>query len=170
MNLLFASKHTSRIVSPKSRDSAHWQQFWRVPEFAEPTPACIAVQRVRSSACAARTPDILSFDAHEGMDLFFADSHALDFVRQGGIVAYGSVPARGGLNAIDSANIFVHWLKAASVAGDPQKLAQSAMITATCGLGLLDTSSVAESFSVASNISKLIRSLAGGENISSLSS
>ncbi len=119
--------------------------------------------------CAARpfermcraNPDILSFDAHEGVDLFFADSHALDFVHQGGIVAYGSVPARGGLSAIDSANIFVHWLKAASVAGDPQKLAQSAMITATCGLGLLDNSSVAESFGVASNISKLIRSLAG---------
>ncbi len=110
--------------------------------------------------CRAK-PDILSFDAHEGLDLFFADSHALDFVNQGGTVAYGIVPTRPGLKAVDSATIFIRWLKAASLAGDPQKFAQRAMITATCGLGLLDTSSVAESFSVAHSISKLIRSLAG---------
>src|ERR1700731_5205136 len=42
--------------------------------------------------CAARPfermcrvkPDIISFDAHEGLDLFFNDLHALDFVNQGG--------------------------------------------------------------------------------------
>jgi hypothetical protein len=119
--------------------------------------------------CAARpfermcrvNPDIISFDAHEGLDSFFADWRALDFVQQGGTVAYGIVPTRPGLNAVDSASIFIRWLKAASLAGDPQKFAQHAMITATCGLGLLDTSSVAESFSVAHSISKLIRSLAG---------
>jgi hypothetical protein len=119
--------------------------------------------------CAARPfermcraqPDILSFDAHEGLDLFFTDWHALDFMRQGGTVAYGMVPTRPGVNAVDSASIFVRWLKAASLAGDPQKFAQRAMITATCGLGLLDESAVAESFSVAHSVSKLIRSLAG---------
>jgi hypothetical protein len=119
--------------------------------------------------CAARPfermflvkPDIISFDAHEGLDSFFADWHALDFVNQGGAVAYGIVPTRPGLNAVDSATIFIRWLKAASLAGDPQRFAQRAMITATCGLGLLDTSAVAESFSVAHSISKLIRSLAG---------
>ncbi len=119
--------------------------------------------------CAARpfermrraNPDILSFDANDGLDLFFADSHALDFVHEGGTVAYGLVPTRSGLNAGDAASIFIRWLEAASLAGDPQKFAQGAMITATCGLGLLDTSSVAESFSVAHSISKLIRTLAG---------
>jgi hypothetical protein len=110
--------------------------------------------------CRAK-PDIISFDAHEGLDLFFANWHALDFVNQGGTVAYGIVPTRPGLNAIDSASIFVRWLKAASLAGDPQKFAQRAMITSTCGLGLLDTSSVGESFGVAHSVSKLIRSLAG---------
>jgi hypothetical protein len=110
--------------------------------------------------CRAK-PDIISFDAHEGLDLFFADWHALDFVNKGGTVAYGIVPTRPGLNAVDSASIFVRWLKAASLVGDPQKFAQRAMITATCGLGLLDTSSVGESFSVAHSVSKLIRSLAG---------
>jgi len=123
--------------------------------------------------CAARPfermcrvqPDIISFDAHEGLDSFFADWHALDFMQQGGTVAYGIVPTRPGVNAVDSASIFLRWLKAASLAGDPQKFAQRAMITATCGLGLLDTSAVAESFSVAHRVSKLIRSLAGSPEL-----
>jgi hypothetical protein len=119
--------------------------------------------------CAARPfermfrvrPDIISFDAHEGLDLFFADWHALDFIQQGGMVAYGIVPTRAGVNAVDSATIFLRWLKAASEVGDPQKFAQRAMITATCGLGLLDSSAVAESFGVANSVGKLVRSLAG---------
>lgn len=123
--------------------------------------------------CAARPfermcrvkPDIISFDAHEGLDSFFADWHALDFVQQGGTVAYGIVPTRAGVNAVDSASIFIRWLKAASLAGDPQKFAQRAMITATCGLGLLDASAVAESFGVAHSVSKLIRSLAGSPEV-----
>ena len=122
--------------------------------------------------CAARPfermfrvkPDILSFDADEGLDLFFADWHALDFIQQGGIVAYGLVPTRSGLDAADSANIYIRWLKAASLAGDPQKFAQRAMITATCGLGLLDESAVAESFGVAHAVSKLVKALVGTES------
>jgi hypothetical protein len=121
--------------------------------------------------CAARpfermfraAPDIISFDADEGLDLFFADWHALDFVQQGGIVAYGLVPTRSGLNAADSASIFLRWLKAATLAGDPQKFAQRAIITATCGLGLLDESSIQESFDVAHSISKLVKTLVGSE-------
>jgi hypothetical protein len=119
--------------------------------------------------CAARPfgrmcraqPDILSFDAHEGLELFFADPDARNFVQQGGVVAYGLVPTLARLNAAESANIFIRWLKAATLAGDPQKLAQRAMITATCGLGLLDPSSVAESFGVANGVSKLVRAFAG---------
>jgi hypothetical protein len=86
-------------------------------------------------------------------------------VQQGGTVAYGVVPTRPGVNALDAAGIFIRWLKAASLAGDPQKFAQRAMITATCGLGLLDSSAAAESFSVAHSISKLVRSLAGSPDL-----
>ena len=121
--------------------------------------------------CAARPfermchakPDILSFDADEGLDLFFSEWHALDFVQQGGTVAYGLVPTRPGVNAADAASIFIRWLKAASLAGDPRTFAQRAMITATCGLGLLDETSIEESFGVAHSISKLVKSLVGSE-------
>jgi len=65
------------------------------------------------------------------------------------------------LDTLDPGSIFVRWLKAASLAGNPQKLAQGAMVTATCGLGLLDPSSVAASFGAARGVGKLIRALAG---------
>ena len=110
-------------------------------------------------------PDIISFDAHVGLDVFFNDWHALDFMQQGGTVAYGIVPTRPGVNAADSATIFLRWLNAASLAGDPQKFAQRAMITATCGLGLLDPTSVTETFEVAHSVGKLIRSLAGSKEL-----
>jgi hypothetical protein len=110
--------------------------------------------------CRAK-PDILSFDAHEGLELFFADPDARRFVDRGGVVAYGLVPTSRGVNTLDPASIFVRWLKAASLAGNPQKLAQGAMVTATCGLGLLDPSSIAGSFGIANGVGKLIRALAG---------
>jgi len=93
--------------------------------------------------------------------LFFADPDARSFLDQGGAVAYGMIPTSANLGALDSVNIFIRWLKAAMVAGDPQRLARNAMITATCGLGLLDPPSVAESFRVAHGVSKMIRNLAG---------
>lgn len=120
---------------------------------------CCAARPFRRM-CRAK-PDILSFDAHEGLELFFADPDALNFVDKGGMVAYGLVPTSPRLSHLSSASIFTRWLKAASLTGDPQKLAKNAMITATCGLGLLDPSSVAESFGVAHGVSRLIRNLTG---------
>ena len=118
--------------------------------------------------CAARpfermyraNPDILSFDADEGLELFFAGSDARNFLNRGGMVAYGIVPTRSGLTATDSVSIFNRWLQSASRAGDPQGFVQSAIITATCGLGLLDGPSARESFEVAHGVSKLMRGLA----------
>jgi hypothetical protein len=78
-------------------------------------------------------PDIISFDAHKGLEMFFAD------------------PVK----------LFTRWLAAASLTGDPQELAQHAMITATCGLGLLEISSAVDSFHLSHGLSKLIRNLAG---------
>jgi methionine synthase II (cobalamin-independent) len=123
---------------------------------------CCAARPFERMRCVK--PDILSFDAHEGLDLFFADSHMIDFVHQGGMVAYGIVPTRAGVNALDSAKMFLRWLHTASQAGDPQEFAQRAIITATCGLGLLNESSVAESFGVAHAIGKMIKALAGSRS------
>jgi hypothetical protein len=105
-------------------------------------------------------PDILFFGTHQGLELFFSDPDARKFVHGGGLVAYGMVPTRSSLNALDSASIFIRWLNAASLAGDPRQLTRTTMITATCGLGLLDPPSVAESFTLLHSIGKPVRTLA----------
>lgn len=105
-------------------------------------------------------PDIISFDAHEGLELFFSNRNARDFTRNGGMVAYGLIPTWPSLRDLEPARLFTRWLKAASLAGDPQEFAQCALITATCGLGLLEEPSVGESFGLAHCVSKLIRDLA----------
>ena len=107
-------------------------------------------------------PDILSFDATEDLELFFAERHAIEFIRQGGTVAYGLIPTSRELASLDAVAIFSRWLAAASLAGDPPELAQRAMITATCGLGLLDMAAVTDSFRLAHSVGKLVRSLAAG--------
>ena len=109
--------------------------------------------------CLAK-PDILSFDAHQELERFFADPHARHFLQSGGWVAYGIIPTSPRLGAVDPASLFSRWLMAASLAGEPQELAQRALITATCGLGLLDTASAVESFHVARATGKLVKKLA----------
>jgi hypothetical protein len=112
--------------------------------------------------CAAQ-PDILSFDAHHGLEQFFSDKHGLNFVHSGGWVAYGMIPTTTDLTSVQPASIFARWLTCASMAGDPQSLAQRAIVTATCGLGLLDASSVIESFHLTRGLGRLIKQLAGVE-------
>jgi hypothetical protein len=110
--------------------------------------------------CLAK-PDIVSFDAHEGLDLFFADRHAREFTQKGGVVAYGLVPTWQGLEGITATDIFTRWVTAAAIAGEPVELARRAMVTATCGLGLLQTAAVSESFRVAREVGEMMRQLAG---------
>lgn len=109
--------------------------------------------------CRAK-PDILSFDAHEGLELFFSDPNALAFARDGGMVAYGLIPTWQDLSAVRAKQLFTRWLTLAALAGDPHQFARNAMVTATCGLGLLTPQAVTESFAVARAVGTLIRAIA----------
>lgn len=114
--------------------------------------------------CVAR-PDILSFDAHQGLEQFFAEPQARDYMESGGWVAYGMIPTSWSLEGAQPASMFGRWLMAASMAGDPQGIAQRAMITSTCGLGLLEPKSVKDSFRLAQGVGSLIKRLAGVETV-----
>jgi hypothetical protein len=117
--------------------------------------------------CAARpfalmcraNPDILSFDAHEGLELFFSDADALAFARRGGTVAYGLIPTWSDLSSLRAEQIFTRWLTVASLAGDAGEFARHAIVTATCGLGLLSPESVPASFGLARGVGQLIRAI-----------
>ncbi|PWT87098.1 MAG: hypothetical protein C5B56_11260 [Proteobacteria bacterium] len=116
--------------------------------------------------CAA-APDMISFDAHHGLEQFLAHRGALRFIERGGWVAYGMVPTASEPITLPAASLFSRWLVAASMAGDPKDLAQRAMVTATCGLGLLDGPRVQESFALAHRVGSLLRRLAGVETAES---
>lgn len=119
--------------------------------------------------CAARpfdrmcdvNPDVLSFDAHQGLEQFFADKQARSFINRGGWVAYGMIPTSTALHSMQAAAIFGRWLASAAMTGDPRSLARRAIVTSTCGLGLLDAASVPRSFQLAREVGKLIEQLAG---------
>jgi hypothetical protein len=109
----------------------------------------------------AAAPDIVSFDAHRELEYFFSYPEAIKFIERGGWVAYGLVPNSADLVSLEPAALFNRWLIAASMTSDPQLLAQRSLITATCGLGLLDQNRVEQSFRLSSGVGELIRRLAG---------
>jgi hypothetical protein len=118
--------------------------------------------------CAARPfgrmcqvrPDILSFDAYDGLEEFFLDAGARSYLERGGLVAYGLIPTWRSLESLEATAIFRRWFAAAAMAADPQGLARGAMVSATCGLGMLSIEAVSESFALAEAVSALFRKLA----------
>ncbi len=105
--------------------------------------------------------DILSFDAHAGLEEFFLEKEARAHMQRGGLVAYGLIPTWPSLADLDANTIFRRWLASAAMVGDPQELARAAMVSATCGLGMLDDNAARESFALADAVSSLFRKLAG---------
>lgn len=103
--------------------------------------------------------DILSFDAHAGLEQFFLDGDARAHVQRGGLVAYGLIPTWESLSSLEANRIFRRWLASAAMMGDPQEIARQAMVTATCGLGMLDANAANESFALADAVSALFRKL-----------
>ncbi len=114
--------------------------------------------------CAAG-PDILSFDAHQGLEQFFTSRSALDFVDRGGWIAYGLIPTSSDSGSLRPGSIFNRWLVAASLIRDARSLAQRAIVTATCGLGLLNSAATEKSFHAAVSVGASIRKLAFGEDL-----
>jgi hypothetical protein len=107
-------------------------------------------------------PDVFSFDAHRGMEAFFADPDARVFLRQAGNVAFGLVPTCSCLDGLTAENLFARWLQAGAGAMNLRELARQSMITATRGLGLLDEIAARASFDLASRLAVLVNKLALG--------
>jgi hypothetical protein len=121
--------------------------------------SCATPERAVHAAAMSRVqPDILSFDAHHGLELFCADPDAQTFWRNGGYVAFGLVPTWNNLQAGDANALFQRWLAAAREVGDPGELAQRSLVTASCGLGLLDEAAARQSFVLAREVGELLRS------------
>lgn len=105
-------------------------------------------------------PDILSFDAHAGLERFCANRSARAFMRDGGQVAFGLVPTRSRLDGLTAESLFFRWLHAVREAGDVRQLARHSLVTATCGLGLLDYTAARAAFDIARRLACLLERIA----------
>ena len=105
-------------------------------------------------------PDVISFDAHQYMEAFCTEWDVKPFLARGGIVTFGLVPTLSNLDQVDVYEIFYNWLLAANRVAEIPLLAQQTMITATCGLGLLNEDAAQESFKIARQVGALVERVA----------
>ncbi|MCS7060228.1 MAG: hypothetical protein RMN25_03595 [Anaerolineae bacterium] len=104
-------------------------------------------------------PDLISFDAHQGLEDFFADPHMQAFMRAGGLVAFGIVPTLSDLSEFHPLTLLSRWLEAAMSVGDIADLAERSLFTATCGLGLLGERAARQSFQLVGQLSASVAGL-----------
>ena len=105
-------------------------------------------------------PDFVSFDAHENLESFCADPDAQTFMREGGITAFGLIPTLGNLGALNPMDLVSRWLLACSDISNVSDIAAFSLVTATCGLGLLDEDAAAESFTLSRSVATALRRIA----------
>ncbi len=104
-------------------------------------------------------PDLVSFDAHQGLEEFVTNPDMQAFVRAGGLVAFGLVPTASDLSQFHPLALLSRWLESALVDGNIADLAERSLFTATCGLGLVSERAMRQSFQLAGQISAGVTAL-----------
>ncbi len=112
-----------------------------------------------SALCQAR-PDVISFDAHHGIEAFNADPDVQAFLAGGGRVAYGLVPTWSQLEQLSAQELLLRWLVAVPESTSATALARQSLMTATCGLGLLPETAARESFRLANELGQQVARIA----------
>ena len=106
-------------------------------------------------------PDIVSFDAHQGLEALLSQPETRAFVESGGCLSFGLVPTLDAPGKFKPSETFVRWAAAADECVNAQVLAAQSLVTATCGLGLLSVEAAQASFTKAWELSRLITRAAG---------
>ncbi|MGQ9814967.1 MAG: hypothetical protein ACUVR3_07440, partial [Candidatus Roseilinea sp.] len=104
-------------------------------------------------------PDLISFDAHQGLEEFVADPHMQTFMQAGGLVAFGLIPTALDLSAFQPLTLLSRWLESALTVGNIADLAKRSLFTATCGLGLVSEQAMRQSFQLARQLSASVTTL-----------
>ncbi len=105
-------------------------------------------------------PDLFSFDAHQYLETFAGDEATRPLLFRGGIIAFGLVPNCFDLGQVTAIRLFFHWLIAVKNLAALPELASRSMVTATCGLGLLDEAAACASFRTARETAALVEKVA----------
>jgi len=96
--------------------------------------------------------DMVSYDAsnfHSGNKCFFPSETAIQFIKEGGILAVGVIPSNGkleGFSVSESAALFME--SAVELGFNVSKLISRIIVTPSCGLGLREKSQAKQAFSL----------------------
>jgi len=107
--------------------------------------------------------DLISFDAYRDLETFAADLSTQEFIRGGGIVAYGLLPTVTTPHKLDISTLFMRWLLTQQPGQHIIPSLRHTIFTATCGLGLLPLEAVQEHFAQAQQLSQLAHEACSGE-------
>ncbi len=102
-------------------------------------------------------PDIISFDAHQGLEAFLSNPDVQTFIGEGGWLALGMVPTWTDLGQFDVMQAFVRLVSAVEGKYDLSQLVSHSLVTATCGLGLLPVESAPASFTKCRELARLLQ-------------
>jgi hypothetical protein len=106
------------------------------------------------------TPDVFSLDACRYLAPLVRSGAAERYLHRGGRFAFGLVPTVDRPSQLNPRTMFMQWLHAAIQLEQIPQLARRSMVTATCGLGLLEPDSAAEALRAAGRIGSLIATTA----------
>lgn len=105
----------------------------------------------------AAQPDIISFDAHVGLESFMTEPQTASFVDDGGWLSFGLIPTWENMSAFAPEASFARWLTVSTASNiNLDRLVQQSLITATCGLALLPLEVSANSFIQAQRFARLL--------------
>jgi hypothetical protein len=102
-------------------------------------------------------PDIISFDAHQGLEVFLSNNEVRTFVDAGGWLALGMVPTWNDLSQFDVMQAFLRLISTHEKAHHLSRLTSQALITSTCGLGLVPVSSAVAAFTACNHLAHLMQ-------------
>ncbi len=114
--------------------------------------------RIPLGVLSAVGPDLFSFDAHSGGDVFAGDPDARRFLGNGGRVAWGWIPTRDDLADLDAEAIASRWwdatasLSAADDGPTPGRVRDLSLVTAACGLAGSSEATCERSFALAREV------------------
>lgn len=95
----------------------------------------------------AAKPDLVSFDAFQGLEGFVNHPAFNRYVTEGGLIAWGVVPTLNNLQTSAIDELVQRWLRTVRTCDlDLPQLLRQSLFTATCGLGLLEEGAAEQIF------------------------
>ncbi len=104
-------------------------------------------------------PDLVSFDAYRGLEVFLAQPKVCEYVAEGGTLGFGMIPTTETLAPCTVGECFTRWVAAMDDSYPLEELAARSFWTATCGLGLVTHAAAQDSFRRTTELARMLEQI-----------